>query len=147
MSEEDTRQLGVIAERLNRLWEAHRPGDPPSLKEVSDAINGEAGRHIVAPQYLSMLRRGERREPGFAVLASLAKYFGVSADYFTGDDEMARHTERELHLLQALRDEGVRRIALCAADLSTDDLERVLGIVQRFRVADGLPEEPTDPSA
>ena len=137
----------MIAERLNRLWEAHRPGDPPSLKEVSDAINGEAGRQVVAPQYLSMLRRGERREPGFSVLAALAKYFGVRVDYFTGDDDYARRTEQELRLLHALRDEGVRSIALCAADLSTDDLERVLGIVRRLRVADGLPEDPADPSA
>jgi transcriptional regulator with XRE-family HTH domain len=143
VSEEGTGRESVIAERLNRLWEAHRPGSPPSLQEVAEGINADAGRRIVVPQYLSMLRRGQRTEPGFSVLAALAKYFGVTVDYFTADDETAKRTEDELRLLHALRDEGVRRIALCAADLSAADLEQILGIVRRFRVAEGLPEEPT----
>jgi transcriptional regulator with XRE-family HTH domain len=142
MSEEGTGTMSVIAERLNRLWDAHRPGSPPSLQEVADAVNQEAGHRVVAPQYLSMLRRGQRTEPGFTILAALARYFGVKVDYFTGDDESAQQTEAELRLLQALRDDGVRRIALCAADLSPEDLEQILGIVRRFRLADGLPEDP-----
>ncbi len=147
VSDEGARPASVIAERLNRLWEAFRPGSPPSLQEVADAVNRDAGRRVVVPQYLSMLRRGQRTEPGFTVLAALARYFGVTVDYFTADDEAARHTEEELRLLRALRDDGVRQIALCAADLSATDLEQILGIVRRFRVADGLPEDPVGPGA
>jgi transcriptional regulator with XRE-family HTH domain len=142
VSEEDAPAVSVIADRLNRLWAQHRPGNPPSLQEVADAVNTGAGRRVVAPQYLSMLRRGQRTEPGFTILAALARYFGVTVDYFTDDEETARHTEQELRLLAALRDDGVRRIALCAADLSAEDLEQILGIVRRFRLAEGLPEEP-----
>jgi transcriptional regulator with XRE-family HTH domain len=144
VSEEDTPAVSVIADRLNRLWAQSRPENPPSLQEVADAINNDAGHRVVAPQYLSMLRRGERTEPGFRILAALARYFGVTVDYFTEDEETARRTEQELRLLHALRNEGVRSIALCAADLSADDLEQILGIVRRFRVAEGLPEEPAD---
>jgi transcriptional regulator with XRE-family HTH domain len=146
VSEEDAPAVSVIASRLNRLWADHRPGSPPSLQEVADAINQDAGRRIVAPQYLSMLRRGQRTEPGSTILAALARYFGVTVDYFTADEETARRTQQEFRLLHALRDEGVRQIALGAADLTTDDLQQILGIVRRFRVAEGLPEEPADPS-
>jgi transcriptional regulator with XRE-family HTH domain len=148
VSEPDTRQGGLIAERLNRLWEARQPeGHPYTLREVADAINTQAGHALVSPQYLSVLRRGERTEPSFTILAALARFFGVTVDYFSADEETAVHSEAELRLLQALRDNGVRHLALCAADLNADDLATVIGIIHKFRIAEGLPEEPSRPDA
>jgi hypothetical protein len=66
-------------------------------------------------------------------------------EYFSADEGTARHSEAELRLLQALRDNGVRHLALCAADLSADDLAIVIGIIQKFRLAAGLPEDPSQP--
>ena len=146
MTEQDTSRGSVIAERLNRLWDARQPeGRPWTLREVADAVNTEAGYNLVSPQYLSVLRRGERTEPSFSILAALARFFGVMVDYFSDDEVTARHSEAELRLLQALSDAGVRHLALCAADLNPDDLATITGIIQRFRVAQGLPEEPSQP--
>lgn len=146
MSELDTSRESVIAERLNRLWDARQPeGRPWTLREVADAVNKEAGYNLVSPQYLSVLRRGERKEPSFSILAALARFFGVGVEYFSADEDTARHSEAELRLLQVLRDNGVRHLALCAADLNADDLATITGIIQRFRMAQGLPEEPPQP--
>ena len=146
MTEQDTSRGNVIADRLNRLWDARQPeGRPWTLREVADAVNAEAGYNLVSPQYLSVLRRGERTEPSFSILAALARFFGVTVDYFSDDEVTARHSEAELRLLQALSDAGVRHLALCAADLNPDDLATITGIIQRFRVAQGLPEEPSQP--
>ena len=148
MTEQDTSRGSVIAERLNRLWDARQPeGRPWTLREVADAVNTEAGYNLVSPQYLSVLRRGERTEPSFSILAALARFFGVSVEYFSDDEETARHSEAELRLLQALSDVGVRHLALCAADLNADDVATITGIIHRFRVAQGLPEEPPQPGA
>lgn len=147
MTEQDARHRGIITERLNRLWDARQPeGRPYTLREVADAVNTEAGHSLVSPQYLSVLRRGERTEPSFSILAALARFFGVTVDYFSADEETARHTEEELRLLKALSDNGVRHLALCAADLNESDLATVIGIIQRFRIAEGLPEEPARPT-
>jgi transcriptional regulator with XRE-family HTH domain len=146
VTEPDALQGGVIAERLNRLWDARQPeGRPYTLREVADAVNKEAGHSLVSPQYLSVLRRGERSEPSFSILAALARFFGVTVDYFSAGEETAGHTEEELRLLQALSDNDVRHLALCAADLNESDLATVIGIIQRFRIAEGLPEEPPQP--
>lgn len=146
MIEPDTSRGSVIAGRLNRLWDARQPqGRPFTLREVADAVNTEAGYNLVSPQYLSVLRRGERTEPSFSILAALARFFGVTADYFSAEEETARHSEAELRLLQALSDAGVRHLALCAADLNPDDLATITGIIHRFRLAEGIPEEPASP--
>lgn len=146
MTEQGTSRGSVIAERLNRLWDARQPeGRPYTLREVADAVNAEAGYNLVSSQYLSVLRRGERTEPSFSILAALARFFGVGVEYFSADEGTARHSEAELRLLQALRDNGVRHLALCAADLSADDLAIVIGIIQKFRLAVGLPEDPSQP--
>lgn len=147
MSEPDTSRESVITERLNRLWDARQPdGHPYTLREVADAVNAEVGYPLVSPQYLSVLRRGERTEPSFSILAALARFFGVSVEYFSADEGTARHSEAELRLLQALRDNGVRHLALCAADLNADDLSTVIGIIQKFRLAEGLPQDPSQPA-
>ena len=87
MSEEGAAR-GVIAERLQRLWEIR----PASLRDVADAITAETGREVSA-QYLSQLRNGQRTEPSYSIIAAIATYFGVTPDYFRAPDDIARQTE------------------------------------------------------
>src|SRR5579862_5898353 len=77
---------------------------------------------------------------------AIAKYFGVTPDYFRTDEDTARQTEDELRLLHALRDSGVRSIALCAAGLSPESLAVIANIVRTYRAAEGLPEAPDPPA-
>ena len=135
MSDDDA--PGVIAQRLQRLWETR----PASLRDVAEAITAETGREVSA-QYLSQLRNGQRTEPSFSIIAAVATYFGVTPDYFYATEETARNIEAELRVLHALRDSGVRSIALSAKGLSPASLATIAEVIQRFRASEGLPEAP-----
>jgi transcriptional regulator with XRE-family HTH domain len=133
----DTAQ-GVIAQRLQRLWEIR----PASLRDVAEAITAETGRDVSA-QYLSQLRNGQRTEPSFSIIAAIAAYFGVTPDYFRATEEAARGTEDELRVLHALRDSGVRSIALSAEGLSPASLATIAEVIRNFRISEGLAEAPS----
>jgi transcriptional regulator with XRE-family HTH domain len=135
---EDDAAPGVIAQRLQRLWEIR----PASLRDVADAITAETGREVSA-QYLSQLRNGQRTEPSYSIIAAIATYFGVTPDYFYAPEDTARRTEDELRLLHALRDAGVRTIALSADGLSPASLATITEVIRNFRASEGLPEAPT----
>ena len=136
MSEDDA-SAGVIAARLQRLWEIR----PASLRDVAEAITAQTGREVSA-QYLSQLRNGQRTEPAFSIIAAIATYFGVTPDYFYAPDGTARHAEDELRLLHALRDAGVRTLALSADGLSPASLATITEVIRNFRASEGLPEAP-----
>ena len=141
MVSEEGAARGVIAERLQRLWEIR----PASLRDVADAITAETGREVSA-QYLSQLRNGQRTEPSYSIIAAIATYFGVTPDYFRAPDDIARQTEEELRLLHALRDSDVRAIALCADGLSPASLATITDVIRNFRKSEGLPETPASPT-
>jgi transcriptional regulator with XRE-family HTH domain len=134
---------GVIAQRLRKLWEIR----PASLREVAAAISQATGRAVSAA-YLGQLKNGTRTEPSFAVIEAIARYFGVTPDYFlSADEETARATEDELRALHALRDSGVREIAVCADGLSPKSLATIAEIVRMYRASEGLTEAPAPPPA
>jgi transcriptional regulator with XRE-family HTH domain len=141
MSEDDVRQ-GVIAERLNHLWDTCQPlGRPYTLKEVTDGINEEAGEQIISVQYLSQLRNGDRTEPAYSKLVAITRFFGVPAGYFS-DDETFRRTDEELGLLMAMRDTGVRSLALRATGLSDSSLALISALIDQARRNEGLADGP-----
>ena len=64
----------------------------------------------------------------------------MTPDYFHAPEDTARRTEDELRLLHALRDSGVRAIALCADGLSPASLATITEVIRNFRASEGLPE-------
>lgn len=141
VSEEDARE-GVIAQRLNRLFETRQPlGRAYTLAEVVDGVNNASGQTLMSVQYLSQLRNGTRAEPSYSRLAAIARFFGVSVEYFS-DEDTFRRSDEELRLLAALEDGGVRHLALCAAGLSQDSLAMVTALIEKVRRSEGLPDEP-----
>jgi transcriptional regulator with XRE-family HTH domain len=140
MDNEDDAQQGVIAHRLNHLWETCQPlGRPYTLKEAADGINEAAGEQAISMQYLSQLRNGTRAEPAHSKLAAIAHFFGVPVGYFT-DEETMRHTDEELRMLRAMRDSGVRDLALRAEGLSPQSMELIRALVEQARRQEGLPD-------
>jgi transcriptional regulator with XRE-family HTH domain len=137
---------GLIAQRLNHLFETvHPPGHGPySLREVVEAINEDAGTKLMSAAYLSQLRTGQRNEPSHSRLAAIAKFFGVDIRYFS-DEETARATDDQLEFLAAMRDNGVRAVAIRAAGLSDTALEAVKALIDNARRLEGL--EEADPSS
>ena len=133
----------VIAQRLDHLFATvHPPGRGPySLREAADAINEAAGTSLISTAYLSQLRLGHRSQPSHARLLAIARFFGVDIRYFS-DDETARQTDEQLAVLAAMRDIGVRSVALRAAGLSQASLKTVQAVIDNVRQLEGLDEVP-----
>lgn len=154
MNGSDRTNKGIVAERLDRLFATVTPlGRPYTLREAADGINAQAGTNVVTFQYLSHLRSGLKKNPSYEKLQAIARWFGVSADYFA-DPEAARRTDEEIRVLDLMRDPRVRRVAFLAEGLGPDDLKLAVGILKRLREigrlpavhADGSDEEPVTSS-
>jgi transcriptional regulator with XRE-family HTH domain len=138
--DEGTAPDNLIARRLDHLFATvYPPGRGPySLREVADAINEAAGTRLISPAYLSQLRSGQRTEPSHSRLAAIARFFGVDVRYFSEDDKTAQETEEQLKLLAAMRDSGVRAVALRAAGLSETALQAVQALIENARKLERL---------
>lgn len=145
MADSATEGKGIIAERLDRLFETVQPeGRPFRLREVAEGVNEQAGASLVSVQYLSQLRNGDRRKPSHEVLSALSKWFGVPVTYFS-DDETARRTDDELRVLKLMKDAKVRNLAFRAEGMSEESLSLVTELIERLRRADGLPGDSGGP--
>jgi transcriptional regulator with XRE-family HTH domain len=136
----------LLAQRLNRLFATVHPAGrgPYTLREAADAINSEAGETIISASYLSQLRAGQRREPSHSRLAAIARFFGVDVDYFS-PEVSAEDADRQTEVLTAMRDAGVRAIALRAHGLSEPSLAAVLAVIENARRLENLPEPEGQP--
>ena len=136
----------LLAQRLNRLFATVHPAGrgPYTLREAADAINSEAGETIISASYLSQLRAGQRREPSHSRLAAIARFFGVDVDYFS-PEVSAEDADRQTEVLTAMRDAGVRTIALRAHGLSEPSLAAVLAVIENARRLENLPEPEGQP--
>jgi transcriptional regulator with XRE-family HTH domain len=145
MAGESTRE-NVIAQRLDHLFATVHPAGrgPYTLREVADAINAEAGENIISAAYLSQLRTGQRAEPSHSRLAAIARFFGVEIDYFSGETA-AGEADRQLEFLVAMRDAGVRSVALRASGLSEASLAAVRAVIENARRLEGLPGDGAEP--
>jgi transcriptional regulator with XRE-family HTH domain len=122
----------TFSARLNRLFDTvYPPGrGPHTSAEVIGALKAE-GITMSAP-YLSQLRSGNRTNPSAATMAALANFFRIKSAYFT-DDEYYEKLDKELAWLVTMRDDGVRRIALGAAELSPEARQDIVERVSELR--------------
>ena len=122
----------TFAARLNRLFDTvYPPGrGPHTSAEVIAALKAE-GITMSAP-YLSQLRSGNRTNPSAATMAALANFFRIKPAYFT-DDEYYEKLDQELAWLATMRLDGVRRIALGAAELSPEGQQDIVERVDELR--------------
>jgi ESX-1-secreted protein regulator len=122
----------TFSARLNRLFDTvYPPGrGPHTSAEVIAALKAE-GITMSAP-YLSQLRSGNRTNPSTATMAALANFFRIKPAYFT-DDEYYGKLDKELAWLDTMRDDGVRRIALGAAELSVEARKDIVERVNELR--------------
>lgn len=134
-----------LADRLNRLFAKVHPTDrgPYSNEEVAQAIRRNGGE--ISRAYIAYLRSGERKNPTMQHIEALAAFFGVKPSYFF-DEGVANSSDAELDLLIAMRNSGIRTIALRAAELSPTGLKALADIIERVRDLDGLPTELDEPT-
>ncbi|HEV7899561.1 MAG TPA: helix-turn-helix domain-containing protein [Planosporangium sp.] len=136
-----TDPAATLANRLNHLFRTVHPAGrgPYSNEEVAAAIRDQGGAAISAT-YIWLLRKGERDNPTLKHLEALAAFFGVPAAYFF-DDAMAARIEDEMAMLSALRDLGVRALALRMAGLSPKSLQPIADVIERVRELEGLGDQ------
>ncbi|GAB1693717.1 helix-turn-helix domain-containing protein [Krasilnikovia sp. M28-CT-15] len=136
-----------LARRLDNLFTSARPqGKQWTNVEVANELKRASPDLKVGAVYLSQLRNGKRSNPSPELLAALARFFGVSVAYFF-DDEVADSVQDELAALQAMRNAGVRAVAMRAAGMRADNLQAITAIMDQYRQMQGLPAIPDEPAA
>ncbi|MFD8318531.1 XRE family transcriptional regulator [Kitasatospora purpeofusca] len=132
----------TLAAKLDRLFDVVRRPDrePYTHEEVARACREATGETFSAT-YLWQLRTGRRDNPTKRHLEALAQFFQVPPAYFFDDRQSVRITE-ELALLGALRDAGVRDVALRAVALSPEGLGTISDMIEAIarREAAGRPD-------
>ncbi|HKS98857.1 MAG TPA: helix-turn-helix transcriptional regulator [Rugosimonospora sp.] len=130
---------GSLADRLNELFNLSRPqGRQWTNSEVAAEIRKADPAIKVSGAYLSAIRGGSRKNPSPALLAALARFFGVSAAYFF-DTEHADRVNQQLAALDEIRQAGVRSIALRAIGLPAESLDAMAAVLDQMRKLQGLP--------
>lgn len=122
---------GALAAKLEALIEEHyasRGGKVPGTAAIAKDIRERTGLRI-STGTLHKLRTGESEAPTGARLQALAAFFGRPAAFFL--DQEASNADMELAV--ALRDKGVRAIAMRSADLSEKSRRAILDMIDRAR--------------
>jgi len=130
-----------LAAKIDKLFQVVRKTNREqySHDEVARACREATGESF-STTYLWQLRTGRRDNPTKRHLEALAQFFQVSPAYFFDDEQSAKIAE-ELELLGALRDAGVRNVALRAVTLSPAGLDTISdmidAIARREAIRDG----------
>lgn len=134
----------TFAELLDYLFrEVHPQGRGPyTYAEVAHGIRETSGLEISASA-IQQLRTGKNTNPKMQTIRALASFFGVPAGYFF-DEQVAEQTRAEIQVVAAMRDGGVRRVALRANGLSPSSLRMVNSVIEQARRLEGLAGEPED---
>ncbi|MCF7552573.1 helix-turn-helix domain-containing protein [Pseudonocardia sp. WMMC193] len=133
----------TLAERIDHLLKTVHPADrgPYTLEEVSDGIKAQSGQSVSAA-YLNQLHRGKRDNPTKLNLEAIARFFEVPVAYFF-DDTQGEIADEEVALLQAIRDGGIKAIALRSLDLSPEGRLSIVRIIEEINQLEQRREQPS----
>ena len=133
-----------LAERLNHLF-ATVPRPDRQGYWTNEQAAAELARlgTPMSHAYLSQLRTGKRDNPSARHLAAIAELFAVPMEYFF-NTEIADKIDADLRLLAAIRDSGVKGVALRAHGAST--WTRSFRNVVQFDIASPAPIASTTPA-
>ncbi|OMC29517.1 XRE family transcriptional regulator, partial [Mycobacterium colombiense] len=130
--------------RLSKLFEVMRKAGtaPLSNAAAAAAITKKTGVSI-SPAYLWQLRSGVKRNPTVAHLRAIADFFGVPASYLI-DRDPDQKIDAQLSLMQALRDVGVRDLAVRTSGLTPQAITSLAAMVDEVRKLQDLPVIPRE---
>jgi transcriptional regulator with XRE-family HTH domain len=119
----------TLAEKIDALFRVVRRPDREAYthEEVARACREATGESF-STTYLWQLRTGRRDNPTKRHLEALAQFFQIPVAYFF-DDEQGARIATELELLGALRDAGVRSVALRAVNLSPEGMGTISDMI------------------
>ncbi|MFJ5875340.1 MULTISPECIES: Secondary metabolite protein [unclassified Streptomyces] len=130
----------TFAELLDHLFREVRPEGrgPYTYAEVSQGIRDTSGVTISASA-IQQLRTGVNKNPKRDTIRALAAFFGVKPSYFLDGEETERQ-DAEIKVIAAMRDQGVRRVALRANGLSASSLAMLNTVIEQARRLEGMVE-------
>lgn len=128
--------LSTFAGRLSVLVSATQPagGTEPDTRQLAQALTTE-GAAVSIPE-LDEVRTGAR-EPSVQLVAALAEHFQVPEAFLTSQS-VADSLAGDLRLLRAMRDQGLRRLAFRANQLSPGDRKTVADLINRLSGDPGM---------
>ncbi len=141
MSDGEPTRGRTLAEKLDFLFRTVHPRGRGeyTYEEVAQALRKRGGPTISAT-YVWQLRKGLRTNPTVRHIEALSEFFGVPPAYFF-NEEVAARVDAELELLVAMRDSGVRELALRAFGLSSGSLAAIRTMIEQVRILEGLNRE------
>ncbi|WP_035798951.1 helix-turn-helix domain-containing protein [Kitasatospora mediocidica] len=142
----DSVEPSALSEKIDALFRTvRRPNrEQYSHEEVAKACREVTGESFSAT-YLWQLRTGRRNNPTKRHLEALAQFFQVPPAYFF-DEEQGGEIAEEIALLGALRDAGVRSMALRAVNLSPEGLDTVSDLIDAIARREASREASRDSS-
>lgn len=135
----------TLAEQLDTLFKTVQPLQREfTYEEVARGCT-DAGQGTFSKTYVWQLRTGQRENPTKRHLEALATFFGVPPAYFF-DEGVATRVDSQLALATALRDAGVRDVALRMMRMDNTSRQSIVRIVQEvMQVYDTRSDDPTRP--
>ncbi|PJE03600.1 MAG: XRE family transcriptional regulator [Mycobacterium sp.] len=135
----ETAQPSELSIKLNKLFETMRKPSQPALSNAAaaEAITRQTGVSI-SSAYLWQLRQGMKTNPTVAHLRAIAEFFGVTPSYLI-DPGIDPKIDEQLNLLAALRDAGVRDLAMRASGLTPQAISSLRAMVDHARQLEQLP--------
>ena len=126
----------TLAAKVNRLFDVYRSRDESEqpVEAVAESVSGILGRPVSGAQ-IGALRIESTAQPDPAILHGLVSHFGIPSEYLTTSGPRAQHVDKQLRLLAAARDAGVKRLAL-RGGAATDAADEVLDVIKRMPAED-----------
>jgi len=142
-SENAAAEPSELSIKLNKLFDImHKASQPPlSNAAAAEAITEKTGVSISAA-YLWQLRNGMKTNPTVTHLRAIAQFFGVAPSYLV-DPGIDPDIDAQLNLLEAMRDAGVRDLAMRASGLTPQALNSLAAMVDHARQLEQLPPVQT----
>ncbi len=142
-SENAVPEPSELSIKLNKLFGImHKASQPPlSNAAAAEAITDKTGVSISAA-YLWQLRNGMKTNPTVTHLRAIAQFFGVAPSYLI-DPGIDPDIDAQLNLLEAMRDAGVRDLAMRASGLTPQALNNLAAMVDHARKLEHLPPVQT----
>ena len=139
VGDEPSDSSSELSVKLNRLFDVMRkPSEPMMSNATAAAAIAEQTGVSISATYLWQLRTGAKTNPTDQHLRAIAEFFGVSAYYLI---EPGEHPgiDAQLNWIQALRDNGVRGLAMRAQGLTTQSINSLAAMADQIRQLEQLP--------
>ena len=132
MSDEVSSEL-TLASKINRLFDLCRSREDPeqSVAAVAMAVSRILHR-TVPPQKIADMRVEGSDSFDQSIVEALASHFGVPRDYLATDGTYTRNVDRQLQLLIAARDAGVKRLALRGSEPHQYQADNIFELLQKI---------------